>query len=111
MMILKELIHQFRWGEPQITQETPNEDYTPVTDVNYRGCRVPNVDLNDGMYPDNETYAGDKNACGPASATNSLAWLAEVDSSTIHLKESLRDILTELSGYMTRARNGGITPE
>ena len=95
--------------EAQITQESPPDDYTPVTDVNYRGCRVPNVDLNDGQYPDNDTYAGDKNACGPASATNSMAWLADVYSSSIHLDESLRDILTELSAYMQRARNSGVT--
>ncbi|RJP68374.1 MAG: T9SS C-terminal target domain-containing protein [Ignavibacteriales bacterium] len=95
--------------EPMITQNTPGEDFTAVSKLNYRGCRVPNVDLDDSAYPDNETYAGDKNACGPASAANSMAWLLDVYKSDLHLEMSVRDILTELSGYMKRERNSGVT--
>jgi hypothetical protein len=108
---LQGIVSQVPVSEPQITLNPPSEDYTPVNNLNYRGCRVPNVDLDDSLFPDGESYAGDKNACGPASAANSMAWLADVYSTSIQLNESLRDILTELSNYMKRARNEGVTIE
>ncbi|UCE07210.1 MAG: T9SS type A sorting domain-containing protein [bacterium] len=59
-------------------------------------------------YPDTDEYAGDRNACGPASAVNSLEWLdstyAEID-----IPEPLRTTMEELSKLMNRPRNGGVT--
>jgi len=81
-----------------------------MTEVEYRGCRVPNIDLDDRNHPDTDTYAGDKNACGPASAANSLKWLADV-SPGITITDDHRTVMEELSALMNRPRNGGVTPE
>ena len=52
-------------------------------------------------------YAGDKNACGPASAANSMQWLedkyGEINTGITH-----RDKLKELSGFMNRADNEAV---
>jgi hypothetical protein len=90
--------------QPKFPEFTPTDQIAPVA---FRGCGVPNIDLDDKTYPDNETYAGDRNACGPASAANSLKWLddiyAEIDI------PDLRTIMNELSALMNRPRNGGVT--
>jgi len=79
-------------------------------EVEYRGCRMRNVDLDDQNHPDTDTYAGDKNACGPASAANSLKWLSDVDPD-VTITDDIRTVLEELSSFMGRARNGGVTPQ
>ncbi len=79
-----------------------------ITELEYRGCRMKNIDLDDGSHPDTPTYAGDKNACGPASAANSLKWLSDV-SDDVDIPESLREVMEELSGRMGRERNEGVT--
>ena len=90
---------------PRFPEFRPSEKITPVE---FRGCRVPNIDLDDSTYPDTDDYAGDRNACGPTSAANSLEWLdsayAEID-----IPEPLRTIMEELSAHMNRPRKGGVT--
>ncbi|MBN1754888.1 T9SS type A sorting domain-containing protein [bacterium] len=96
---------------PTIPSFPFNFDFEPDDDVDsvqYRGCRVPNVDLDDGTHPDNPEYAGDDNACGVASATNSLRWLDEVNDE-IELSMGERELLEELSALMSRYRNAGVT--
>ena len=68
---------------------------------------MPNIDLDDSQHPDTPTYAGDKNACGPASAANSLKWL-DTTYAEINIPGNLRDVMEELSGLMNRPRNGGV---
>lgn len=75
----------------------------------YRGCNVPNIDLdstrnNPGTVAD---YAGDKNACGPAGAANSLEWLASTNPK-LSSGNTHREKLQELSKMMSRANNEGI---
>ncbi len=79
------------------------------TDVIYRGCAVPNIDLDYGTYPSvTDVYAGDRNACVPASAANSLKWLH--DNGDITLPDSdIRNTMEELSYLMERADNQGVT--
>ena len=97
----------FVGDHPRFPEFDPTDQIVPVE---FRGCRVPNIDLDDSTYPDTEEYAGDRNACGPASAANSLEWLdstyAEID-----IPGSLRATLWELSKLMNRARNGGVSIE
>ncbi len=82
----------------------------PYKTWEYRGCNVPNIDLDSTMYNPTTVagYAGDKNACGPASAANSLQWLEdmydEIDSETTH-----REKLEELSRLMNRANNSTVS--
>ena len=74
----------------------------------YRGCKMPNIDLDGVNHPSSPTYAGDVNACGPAAAANSMQWLADSNS---HIKDngSLREKMEELSKMMGRARGAGVT--
>ncbi len=53
-----------------------NKDFKVKT-WNYRGCNVPNIDLDSSKYNPREMAGevGDWNSCGPASAVNSLQWL------------------------------------
>lgn len=73
----------------------------------YRGCTVPNIDLDSSRNRPTADYAGDWNACGPASAANSLHWLEQthdkLDSTT-----TLREKLRELSRMMGRSARGGV---
>jgi hypothetical protein len=84
----------------------------PYKTWEYRGCTVPNIDLDSTMYNPTTVagYAGDKNACGPASAANSMQWLEnkykEIDSETTH-----REKLKELSKLMSRTDNSTVTDE
>ncbi|MEK7255502.1 MAG: hypothetical protein AAB316_12200, partial [Bacteroidota bacterium] len=81
----------------------------PTTFV-YRGCEVPNIDL-DSTANNPVTcpgYAGDKNACGPAAAANSLQWLEVNDPNIPAAGGTHRDKLKELSGMMDRADNSGV---
>ncbi len=90
---------------PRFPEFDPSDQITPVE---FRGCRVPNIDLDDSTYPDTDDYAGDRNACGPASAANSLEWLDSTDAE-IDIPIPLRKIMKELSAHMNRLRNGGVT--
>ena len=92
-------------GYPMFPAFDPADQITPVE---FRGCRVPNIDLDDSNYPDSEEYAGDQNACGPASAANSLEWL-DSTYSEINIPEPLRMTMEELSDLMNRPGNGGVT--
>jgi hypothetical protein len=75
----------------------------------YRGCNVPNIDLDSSRnHPGTVTsYAGDKNACGPAAAANSLEWLASTNSQ-LNPGNTHREKLQELSRMMKRANNSGV---
>jgi hypothetical protein len=69
---------------------------------NYRGCKVPNIDLDSSMYNprDMPDEVGDWNSCGPASAVNSLQWLedsiAGIPNSGLSIREKLK-LFNELS--------------
>ncbi|WP_372947835.1 T9SS type A sorting domain-containing protein [Mariniphaga sp.] len=69
---------------------------------NYRGCKVPNIDLDSSIYNprDMADEVGDWNACGPASAVNSLQWLedsiASIPNSGLSIREKLK-LFNELS--------------
>jgi len=96
---------------PPLEPDAPPLIWNPVDTVSqleYRGCRVPNLDLDDSVYPDSPEYAGDDNACGPTAAANSLKWLDDVEGEAINLPGDLRQTLTELSGFMQRQRNKGV---
>lgn len=98
--------------EPAITDPTPNNNITSdVTETCYYGCTVPNIDLDDSNHPDTDTYAGDKNACGPAAAANSLKWLSDLPDNGVTIGLSHRDLLEQLSHFMQRQRNKGVSPE
>jgi len=63
---------------------------------NYRGCKVPNIDLDSSIYNprDMADEVGDWNACGPASAVNSLQWLEDsidgIPDSGLSIREKLK---------------------
>ncbi|MCL5992511.1 MAG: hypothetical protein M1419_10500 [Bacteroidetes bacterium] len=97
---------------PRITPTLPGFEGWNLRTWVYRGCEVPNIDLdstrnNPGTVPG---YAGDMNACGPAAASNSLQWLANVNPK-LDPKNTHRDKLQELSGLMNRANNAGVMRE
>lgn len=81
-----------------------------MAELEYRGCSVPNIDLDDATYGDDGTWAGDRNACGPASAANSMKWLAE-KYAEITLDLDTRTIMQQLSESMGRADNQGVNIE
>ncbi|NJK85728.1 MAG: T9SS type A sorting domain-containing protein [Bacteroidales bacterium] len=97
--------------------EVPSEGIMPGHNRNdtifysYRGCDVPNIDLNRGMYQPNDLYAGDKNACGPAAAANSLEWLEAQHPGKLFSIYGHRDKMTVLSKFMDRANEDGVTTE
>lgn len=90
----------------------PAFELEPYKTWEYRGCTVPNIDLDSTTYnPTTEAgYAGDKNACGPAGAANSMQWLEnkydQINTNTTH-----REKLKELSGFMNRADNSTVSDE
>ncbi|NOX17993.1 MAG: T9SS type A sorting domain-containing protein [Chlorobi bacterium] len=94
--------------EPEIDDGEPSSTLAPVTTEHYYGCQVPNIDLDDGTYPDSPNYAGDKNACGPAAASNSMKWLSDLPDNGINISQTHREILTLLSDFMHRQRNHGV---
>lgn len=98
--------------EPSITDPTPDNNITSnVTQTCYYGCAVPNIDLDDSNHPDTDTYAGDKNACGPAAAANSLKWLSDLPDNGVTIDLTHRELLEQLSQYMKRARNKGVSAD
>ncbi len=53
------------------TGESFSTDNTnTVQTTNYRGCEIPNIDLNSSSHGASVGYAGDQNACAPAAAAN-----------------------------------------
>lgn len=78
-----------------------------LKDSVYIGCNMPNIDLDSTSHPATDTYAGDKNACGPAAAANSLHWLDRVHK--LNTNKTLREKLEELSKYMERQKERGVT--
>ncbi len=85
--------------------------YVPVTDFEweFRGCDVPNIDLNNHDHPASPDYAGDTNACGPAAAGNSMKWLEENHPKIPDTGNTLREAVEEMSSGMDRANNEGVT--
>jgi hypothetical protein len=92
--------------------ELPIFETEPYKTWEYRGCEVPNIDLDSTTFNPTTVpgYAGDKNACGPAGAANSMQWLEnkyeEIDSETTH-----REKLEELSKFMSRNDNSTVSDE
>lgn len=76
----------------------------------YRGCTVPNIDLDSTRNRPDTGYAGDWNACGPASAANSLHWLEQTHD-RLDSTSTLREKLRQLSRMMGRAPRGGVIDE
>lgn len=71
-------------------------------DTLYRGCDVPNVDLDYGtFYPPGSSIPSDYSACGPAAAANSLHWLVQQHAELDHDTTSLRAKLDSLKKYMS----------
>ena len=97
--------------EPPITESDPPPNLgSPITSMTHIGCSIPNVDLANSTHPAGTGYAGDKNACGPAAASNSLMWLSQ-SFPGISIPFSHRDLLDSLSKYMGRQPNSGVNIE
>lgn len=98
-------------NEPMITEQDPPPNFnSPIVLQHHYGCDVPNIDLDSQNNPSTPTYAGDKNACGPAAASNSLKWLEQI-SPDINIPFSHRALLDSLSRYMGRQPNSGVSIE
>jgi hypothetical protein len=78
-----------------------------LSDVYYYGCDMPNIDLNNSQFSSTETFAGDKNACVPASTTNSLLWLDKKFNLFYGFPPLEHDLLDSLSHYMKRPAGEG----
>lgn len=83
-----------------------------VRDSVYYGCMVPNIDLDSSAHNPTNTpgYAGDKNACAPTAAANSMQWL-ENSFSNVRSGLNHRQKLEALSECMKRADNTGVWVE
>ncbi len=88
-------------------------DSLKIITWNYRGCQVPNIDLDSTKHkPDSlKGYGGDWNACGPAAAANSLQWLEEKHPKIPITSTTHREKMEELSKLMERLKNKGVTTE
>lgn len=88
---------------PLIPMWTPERDTTWI----YRGCEVPNIDLDNSTYPfnmDNQgniLYQGDLNACAQASLANSFAWL-DSKHSEFNTGLSTRQMIQQLDDAVNR---------
>jgi len=78
-----------------------------------RGCSVPNIDLDSlrNNKGTDSTYAGDWNACAPASCANSFEWLEARHPLDINTGLSHREKLKEFSKLMKRLRSEGATTQ
>ncbi len=91
-----------------------NLSFNPAIDTNwiYRGCEVPNIDLDDSTYPmsiDNQgnvEYLGDMNACAQASLANSFSWL-ESQHPEINTGKTTREIVQQLDSEVGRSLTSG----
>ncbi|MBN1894490.1 T9SS type A sorting domain-containing protein [bacterium] len=81
--------------------------YEPVSEVYYRGCDVPNFDLDDSKHPDTASYAGDLNACVPTATANSLLWMDKEYGTFYGFPPEPHALLDTLSRYMKREANKG----
>ncbi len=99
-------------NEPPLSQPTPEPNLSsPVTSMTHFGCSVPNIDLsNTDNPPVPGGYAGDRNACGPAAAANSLKWLESLYPN-INIPFTHRALLDSLSRLMGRQPGGGVSIE
>jgi hypothetical protein len=77
---------------------------------NYRGCTVPNIDLDSSVYNPGEMpgEVGDWNSCGPASAVNSLHWLEETNDKIPDTGTSLRDKMKIFNKVSKRVNEEGL---
>jgi hypothetical protein len=97
--------------EPPIDDPPPQPNLnSPITVSHHYGCTVPNIDLDSLRNAPGSGYAGDKNACGPAAASNSMMWLAQTYPG-ITIPFSHRALLDSLSRYMARQPNSGVSIE
>ena len=81
-----------------------------VKTYNYRGCTVPNIDLDSSKYNprDMPGVVGDWNSCGPAAAINSLQWLENTHDKIPDTGTSIRDKINIFNKVSGRANEGGI---
>lgn len=97
--------------EPMIDEADPAPNLnSPIASMTHYGCTVPNVDLDNSSNSAGTGYAGDKNACGPAAASNSMMWLSKTFEG-IPIPFSHRALLDSLSKYMGRMPNSGVNIE
>jgi hypothetical protein len=76
-----------------------------IPGLNYRGCEVPNIDLDSLTYhPLSNPNPSDYNACGPAAAANSLHWLVQQHSELSGDTTSLRTKVEFLKHFMSLAQ-------
>lgn len=76
----------------------------------FRGCTVPNIDLDGENHPVSGTYAGDLNGCGPAAAANSMQWLEDTDP-RINTSTTHRDKMESMSADMERCNGCGVNTQ
>jgi hypothetical protein len=101
-------------GDPEgviAAENTPAAFAGPIQASLVRGCNVPNVDLDNGNHPPNSGYAGDHNACAPASVANSLNWIETSTAGVGSDGLTERQRLEELSALMGRLAGGGATAD
>lgn len=91
--------------------EAPGHTRNDTLYYNYRGCDVPNIDLDSSMYQPTDLYAGDWNACGPAAAANSLEWLEAQHPGKLFNIYGHRDKMTVLGKFMNRGNEEGVTTD
>lgn len=89
----------------------PVFDFNPQLTWLYRGCTVPNIELDSSAHPPTPTYAGDWNACGPAAASNSIQWLEDTNPNIPDDGKTHREKMESLSGHMGRGNGEGVTTE
>lgn len=87
----------------------PEPMNTEVTDSVYRGCKIPNLDLDSSRHqPDSAmNIQGDLNACAPTAAANSMEWLEGEYPDKIKTNLGLREKMEELSRLMNRKDTSG----
>lgn len=89
--------------------------------IHFRGCTVPEIDLNDSIHNSLETpdptWKGDQNACGPAATASSFAWLMtqhgviqqKLQAAGFTGDTALRKLMSEFSYLMGRGEQGVVT--
>ncbi len=91
--------------KPGQTVGDPMSDYRHRTDA-------PNLDLNDSVNGDTDSFAGDLNACVPTATANSIKWMEQTYTDiNLPAEMTLRNTMQTLSGLMKRERNEGTTTE
>jgi len=74
---------------------------------------IPVIDLDKTTHGPTSNYAGDQNACVPASTSNSIMWMAAKYPDDFKLPPGLthRQVLEGLSGSMNRLPNQGVVSD